>query len=62
MGDRNNEEEIREEGFSELGRPTLEERNERGDLIQAYKVLTGKEVRTTTPGSAYEGTGMRGGD
>ena len=28
----------------ELGMTTLEERRERGDLIQAYKVITGKEV------------------
>ena len=29
--------------LEELGITTLEERRERGDLIQAYKVLTGKE-------------------
>ena len=29
--------------LEELGMTTLEERRERGDLIQAYKVLTGKE-------------------
>ena len=29
--------------LQELGITTLEERRERGDLIQAYKVLTGKE-------------------
>ena len=30
--------------LTELGMITLEERRERGDLIQAYKVLTGKEM------------------
>ena len=30
--------------LSELGMTTLEQRRERGDLIQAYKVITGKEV------------------
>ena len=29
--------------LEELGMTTLEERREKGDLIQAYKVLTGKE-------------------
>ena len=30
--------------LEELGMTPLEEKRERGDLIQAYKVLTGKEM------------------